>query len=84
MISARRGAKDELSEPDRDHPRLGNKVLWLLSSMLADTLGPLITDIAPVYDHLSSAMGVVNIGWYGNAVSKARFEFCEGGSEIYQ
>jgi len=32
------------------------------------TLGPLITDISPGYDHLSSAMGAANIGWYGTAM----------------
>jgi phosphomethylpyrimidine synthase len=32
------------------------------------TLGPLVTDIAPAYDHISSAMGAVSIGWYGTAM----------------
>ena len=32
------------------------------------TLGPLITDISPGYDHISSAMGAANIGWYGVAM----------------
>jgi phosphomethylpyrimidine synthase len=32
------------------------------------TLGPLVTDIAPAYDHLTSAMGAINIGWYGTAM----------------
>ncbi len=32
------------------------------------TLGPLITDIAPAYDHLTSAIGAANIGWYGTAM----------------
>jgi phosphomethylpyrimidine synthase len=32
------------------------------------TLGPLITDISPGYDHISSAMGAANIGWYGTAM----------------
>ena len=49
------------------------------------TLGPLTTDIAPGYDHITSAIGAAQIGWYGtampgaqhrdNAMSKARFEF---------
>ncbi len=55
------------------------------------TLGPLTTDIAPGYDHITSAIGAAMIGWYGhaadlakghpgaqvrdNALSKARFEF---------
>jgi phosphomethylpyrimidine synthase len=29
------------------------------------TLGPLTTDIAPGYDHITSAIGAANIGWYG-------------------
>lgn len=32
------------------------------------TLGPLVTDVAPAYDHITSAMGAVNIGWYGTAM----------------
>ncbi|HNU98385.1 MAG: phosphomethylpyrimidine synthase ThiC [Verrucomicrobia bacterium] len=32
------------------------------------TLGPLTTDIAPGYDHLSSAIGAAMIGWYGTAM----------------
>jgi len=32
------------------------------------TLGPLVTDISPGYDHISSAMGAANIGWYGTAM----------------
>lgn len=32
------------------------------------TLGPLITDIAPGYDHITSAIGAAMIGWYGCAM----------------
>ncbi len=32
------------------------------------TLGPLVTDIAPGYDHITSAMGAAMIGWYGTAM----------------
>jgi phosphomethylpyrimidine synthase len=32
------------------------------------TLGPLVTDIAPGYDHLSSAIGAAQIGWRGTAM----------------
>lgn len=32
------------------------------------TLGPLITDITPGYDHISSAIGAANIGWYGTSM----------------
>lgn len=33
------------------------------------TLGPLTTDIAPGYDHITSAIGAAMIGWYGTATS---------------
>jgi len=50
------------------------------------TLGPLTTDIAPGYDHITSGIGAAMIGWFGcamlcyvthrdDALSKARFEF---------
>ena len=29
------------------------------------TLGPLVTDVAPGYDHITSAIGAAMIGWYG-------------------
>ncbi len=32
------------------------------------TLGPLTTDITPGYDHITSALGAANIGWYGCAM----------------
>ena len=32
------------------------------------TLGPLTTDIAPAYDHITSAIGAAQIGWYGTAM----------------
>ncbi|HJQ45244.1 MAG TPA: phosphomethylpyrimidine synthase ThiC [Amycolatopsis sp.] len=32
------------------------------------TLGPLATDIAPAYDHITSAIGAAQIGWYGTAM----------------
>ena len=31
-------------------------------------LGPLVTDIAPGYDHITSAIGAAQIGWYGTAM----------------
>ena len=33
------------------------------------TLGPLVTDIAPGYDHITSAIGAAQIGWLGTAIS---------------
>ena len=32
------------------------------------TLGPLVTDIAPGYDHVTSGIGAAQIGWYGTAM----------------
>ncbi|WP_119344436.1 phosphomethylpyrimidine synthase ThiC [Facilibium subflavum] len=32
------------------------------------TLGPLVTDTAPGYDHITSAVGAAQIGWYGTAM----------------
>jgi phosphomethylpyrimidine synthase len=32
------------------------------------TLGPLTTDVAPAYDHITSAIGAAMIGWYGTAM----------------
>lgn len=32
------------------------------------TLGPITTDIAPGYDHITSAIGAANIAWYGTAM----------------
>ncbi|PID14985.1 phosphomethylpyrimidine synthase ThiC [Sporosarcina sp. P34] len=32
------------------------------------TLGPLTTDIAPAYDHITSAIGAAMIGWFGTAM----------------
>jgi len=32
------------------------------------TLGPIVTDIAPGYDHITSAIGATLIGWYGTAM----------------
>ena len=33
------------------------------------TLGPLVIDIAPGYDHITSAIGAAMIGWYGAAAN---------------
>jgi phosphomethylpyrimidine synthase len=32
------------------------------------TLGPLVTDVAPGYDHITSAIGAAQIGWFGTAM----------------
>jgi len=32
------------------------------------TLGPIVTDIAPGYDHITSAIGAAMVGWYGSSL----------------
>ncbi|KAA8475276.1 phosphomethylpyrimidine synthase ThiC [Anaplasma marginale] len=44
------------------------KQLHLCSEAPFYTLGPLTTDIAPGYDHITSAIGAAMIGWYGTAM----------------
>ncbi len=45
-----------------------DKQLEVCSEAPFDTLGPLITDIAPGYDHITSGIGAAMIGWYGCAM----------------
>lgn len=45
-----------------------NKQLHTCSEAPFYTLGPLTTDIAPGYDHITSAIGAAQIGWYGTAM----------------
>jgi phosphomethylpyrimidine synthase len=46
---------------DQEQVELENEYCYKLRS----TLGPLLTDIAPGYDHITSAIGAAMIGWYG-------------------
>jgi len=45
-----------------------DKQLDICSEAPFYTLGPLTTDIAPGYDHITSAIGAAQIGWYGTAM----------------
>ena len=45
-----------------------DKQLGLCAEAPFYTLGPLTTDIAPGYDHITSAIGAAQIGWYGTAM----------------
>jgi len=45
-----------------------DKQLQLCDEAPFYTLGPLTTDIAPGYDHITSAIGAAMIGWYGTAM----------------
>ena len=46
----------------------GHPVLLRGVPVLAQGVGPLTTDIAPGYDHITSAIGAAMIGWYGTAM----------------
>src|SRR4051812_11869529 len=43
-----------------------DKQLEICSEAPFYTLGPLVTDISPGYDHISSAIGAAMIGWFGS------------------
>ena len=45
-----------------------DKQLQLCGEAPFYTLGPLVTDIAPGYDHITSAIGAAMIGWFGTAM----------------
>ncbi len=52
-----------------------NKIKENMTKQLEDcfeapfyTLGPLVTDVAPGYDHITSGIGAAQIGWYGTAM----------------
>jgi phosphomethylpyrimidine synthase len=45
-----------------------DKQIALCSEAPFYTLGPLVTDIAPGYDHITSAIGAAMIGWHGTAM----------------
>jgi phosphomethylpyrimidine synthase len=44
------------------------KQLEICSEAPFYTLGPLVTDVAPGYDHITSAIGAAMIGWFGTAM----------------
>jgi hypothetical protein len=45
------------------------------------TLGPLTTDIAPGYDHITSAIGAAQIGWYGTALFAGHAQGAPGSAQ---
>jgi phosphomethylpyrimidine synthase len=49
---------------DKIKEQVDKEVEWCDSAPFY-TLGPLVTDIAPGYDHITSAIGAAMIGWYG-------------------
>ncbi len=54
--------------PDAHDPREHDEQLEWCHEAPFYTLGPLTTDIAPGYDHITSAIGAAMIGWYGCAM----------------
>ncbi|MFB3813406.1 MAG: phosphomethylpyrimidine synthase ThiC [Terriglobales bacterium] len=49
---------------DKIKEQVDKEVEWCYGAPFY-TLGPLVTDIAPGYDHITSAIGAAMIGWYG-------------------
>lgn len=49
------------------HENMTNQLEWCHEAPFY-TLGPITTDIAPGYDHITSAIGAAMIGWYGAAM----------------
>ena len=49
------------------HENMQKQLTWCHEAPFY-TLGPLTTDIAPGYDHITSAIGAAMIGWYGTAM----------------
>ena len=49
------------------HENMQKQLAWCHEAPFY-TLGPLTTDIAPGYDHITSAIGAAMIGWYGTAM----------------
>lgn len=52
---------------DKIKENMDKEILWCKGAPFY-TLGPLTTDIAPAYDHITSAIGAAMIGWYGCAM----------------
>ncbi len=52
---------------DKIKEQVDKEVDWCFGAPFY-TLGPLVTDIAPGYDHITSAIGAAMIGWYGAAM----------------
>ena len=52
---------------DKIKEQVEKEVEWCYSAPFY-TLGPLVTDIAPGYDHITSAIGAAMIGWHGAAM----------------
>ena len=70
-LEARRAGDDRGPGPRARCTR--SRRTWTSSSTVCHeapfyTLGPLVTDIAPGYDHITSAIGAAMIGWYGTAM----------------
>ena len=69
-VGVRRAGHERRAGPCPDAPDRENmeKQLEWCDEAPFYTLGPLTTDIAPGYDHITSAIGAAMIGWYGTAM----------------
>ena len=69
-VEARRADDDRRPRPRADAPDQAQhgRAAALCGEAPFYTLGPLTTDIAPGYDHITSAIGAAMIGWYGTAM----------------
>ena len=69
-LEARRAGDDRRARPraDAPHQREHGQAARDLPEAPFYTLGPLVTDIAPGYDHITSAIGAAMIGWFGTAM----------------
>jgi len=69
-LGARCASNDRRAGPrslDKIKEQVDKEVEWCHSAPFY-TLGPLVTDIAPGYDHITSAIGAAMIGWHGAAM----------------
>jgi phosphomethylpyrimidine synthase len=70
-LEARRAGDDRRPRPcadAQDQGEHGSPAEGICDEAPFYTLGPLVTDIAPGYDHITSGIGAAMIGWFGTAM----------------
>ena len=65
-----------------NYQRVATKLLYVACQAPFYTLGPLTTDIAPGYDHITSAIGAANIGTMGTAVRVLSAAVCHAEAAV--
>ena len=65
-----------------NYQRVATKLLYVACQAPFYTLGPLTTDIAPGYDHITSAIGAANIGAMGTAVRVLSAAVCHAEAAV--